>query len=375
MLSRMMEALTTSSKPTPPPLPRSLGPEEFWKAVIARDRRFRQLFVYGVRSTGIYCRSTCPSRRPNREQVAFFAGPEAAEFAGFRACRRCDPKNMSLRDERAVMVQRVCREIDAHLDEPVRLERLGQLEGLSPAHLQRTFKHVLGISPLQYARARRVLMLKGNLKRGEDVTSAMYSAGFGSSSRLYEHTSSALGMTPSTYRSGGAGTTIRYSVVTCSLGRVLVAATERGVCAVRFGESSRELVTELRREFGFATVHEELTGISDLVRRVVACVDGHAIDPDIPLDIRGTAFQAKVWETLRKIPRGETRTYAAIASEIRKPSAVRAVANACASNPVAVLVPCHRIVRTDGSMGGYRWGMERKTKLLQREQSPVAGRQ
>jgi AraC family transcriptional regulator of adaptative response/methylated-DNA-[protein]-cysteine methyltransferase len=363
----MMEALMTSSKPTPPPLPRSIGPEEFWKAVVTRDRRFRQLFVYGVRSTGIYCRATCPSRRPNREQVAFFAGPEAAEFEGFRACRRCDPKNMSLRDERAVMVQRVCREIDAHLDEPVRLERLGQLEGLSPAHLQRTFKHVLGISPLQYARARRVLILKGNLKRGEDVTSAMYGAGFGSSSRLYEHAASELGMTPSTYRNGGAGTNIRYSVVTCSLGRVLVAATERGVCAVRIGEASRELVTELRREFGFASVHEEVTGISDLVRRVVACVDGHAIDPDIPLDIRGTAFQAKVWETLRKIPRGETRTYAAIASEIRKPRAVRAVANACASNPVAVLVPCHRIVRTDGSMGGYRWGVERKKQLLERE--------
>jgi AraC family transcriptional regulator of adaptative response/methylated-DNA-[protein]-cysteine methyltransferase len=357
----------TSSKPTPPPLPRSIGPEEFWKAVVARDRRFRQLFVYGVRSTGIYCRATCPSRRPNRRQVAFFAGPEAAERAGFRACRRCDPKNMSLRDQRAAMVQRVCREIDAHLDEAVRLGRLGQREGLSPAHLQRTFKSVLGISPLQYARARRVLMLKGNLKRGEDVTSAMYNAGFGSSSRLYEHASSELGMTPATYRNCGAGTVIRYSIVTCSLGRVLVATTERGVCAVRFGDSGRELVTELRREFSFATVQEEVTGISDLVNRVVASIDGHAIDPDIPLDIRGTAFQAKVWETLRKIPRGETRTYADIANEIKKPSAVRAVANACGSNPVAVLVPCHRIVRTDGTIGGYRWGIDRKKQLLERE--------
>lgn len=363
----MIEAIMTSSKSTPPPLPRSIGPEEFWKAVVARDRRFRQLFVYGVRSTRVYCRATCPSRRPNRDQVAFFAGPEAAERAGFRACRRCDPKNMSLLDERAAMVQRVCREIDAHLDESVRLEQLGQGEGLSPSHLQRTFKHVLGISPLQYARARRVLMLKGNLKRGEDVTSAMYNAGFGSSSRLYEHAAGELGMTPSTYRNGGAGTTIRYSVVTCNMGRVLVAATERGVCAVRFGESSRELVTELRREFGFANIQEEVTGTSDLVKRVVACIDGHSIDPDIPLDIRGTAFQANVWETLRKIPRGETRTYADVAREIRKPNAVRAVANACGSNPVAVLVPCHRIVRTDGTMGGYRWGIERKKELLERE--------
>jgi AraC family transcriptional regulator, regulatory protein of adaptative response / methylated-DNA-[protein]-cysteine methyltransferase len=364
----MMEAIM-SSKSTPSPLPRSIGPEEFWKAVLSRDRRFRQLFVYGVQSTGIYCRATCPSRRPNREQVAFFAGPEAAERAGFRACRRCDPKNTSLRDERATMVQRVCREIDAHLDQPVRLERLGQMEGLSPAHLQRTFKSVLGISPLQYARARRMLMLKGNLKRGDDVTSALYNAGFGSASRFYEHASSELGMTPSTYRNGGAGLNIRYSVVSCSLGRVLVAETERGVCAVRFGDSSRQLVTELRREFAFATVNEEVTGMSELVRRVVACIDGQAIDPDIPLDIRGTAFQAKVWETLRKIPNGETRTYAQIADAIHSPAAVRAVANACGSNPVAVLVPCHRIVRTDGSMGGYRWGMERKKKLLEREAS------
>lgn len=362
----MLEAITMSSKPTPPPLPRSIGPEEFWKAVMARDRRFRQLFVYGVRSTGIYCRATCPSRRPNRDQVAFFAGPEAAEHAGFRPCRRCDPKNTSLRDERAAMVQRVCREIDASLDEPVRLEQLGKKQGLSPAHLQRTFKSVLGISPLQYARARRVLMLKANLKRGEDVTSAMYNAGFGSSSRLYEHAASELGMTPSTYRSGGAGMAIRYSVVSCSLGKVLVAETERGVCAVRFGDSARELATELRREFAFGTITDQIAG-SDLVRRVVACIDGQTIDPDIPLDIRGTAFQAKVWETLRKIPRGQTRTYAQIADAIENPSAVRAVANACGANPVAVLVPCHRIVRTDGTMGGYRWGTERKKKLLERE--------
>jgi AraC family transcriptional regulator of adaptative response/methylated-DNA-[protein]-cysteine methyltransferase len=214
-------------------------------------------------------------------------------------------------------------------------------------------------------------MLKSNLKRGEDVTSAMYNAGFGSSSRLYEHASGELGMTPATYRSGGAGVSIRYSVVMCSLGRLLVAVSDRGVCAVRFGDSTRELITELRREFSFADVQEEVTGISDLVRRVVSCVDGQTIDPDIPLDIRGTAFQAKVWETLRKIPRGETRTYAEIADKISKPSAVRAVANACASNPVAVLVPCHRIVRTDGSMGGYRWGMERKKQLLEMEQAPV----
>jgi len=349
------------------PLPRSLGPEQFWNAVVERDRRFRQLFVYGVKSTGIYCRATCPSRRPTRDQVAFFAGPEAAERAGFRACRRCDPKNMSLRDARAAMVQRICREIDANLDEPVRLGSLGKLVDLSPAHLQRTFKQVLGISPLQYARARRVLMLKSNLKRGEDVTSAMYNAGFGSSSRLYEHASGELGMTPATYRNGGAGLSIRYSIVNCSLGLLLVATTDRGVRAVRFGDSRREMATELRREFAFAEVEESMTGQSQLVQRVVECIEGHKVDPDIPLDIRGTAFQAKVWETLRKIPRGETRTYAEIAKAMNEPSAVRAVANACGANPVAVLVPCHRIVRTDGTLGGYRWGIQRKKKLLERE--------
>src|SRR5689334_23357529 len=211
----MLETTMTNTKSTM--LPRSLGPEHFWNAVVERDRRFRQLFVYGVRSTGIYCRATCPSRRPNRDQVAFFAGPEAAELAGFRACRRCDPKNMSLRDTSAAMVQRICREIDTKLDEPVRLGAMGKLVNLSPAHLQRTFKQVLGISPLQYARARRVLMLKSNLKRGEDVTSAVYNAGFGSSSRLYEHASGELGMTPATYRSGGAGVSVRYSIVNCSL--------------------------------------------------------------------------------------------------------------------------------------------------------------
>ena len=355
----------TSTKP----LPRSLGPEQFWNAVVERDRRYRQLFVYGVRSTGIYCRPTCPSRRPNRGQVSFFAGPEAAERAGFRACRRCNPKDIASRDARVAAVQRICREIDAHLEDPVRLGALGKLAGLSPAHLQRTFRHVLGISPLQYARARRVLLLKSNLKRGDDVTDAMYNAGFGSSSRLYEHASGELGMTPATYRKGGAGMSIHYSTVSSTLGRLLVAATERGVCAVRFGDSSRELLNELRREFPLAEIQEEVTGNSALVQRVVACAEGHAVDPDIPLDIRGTAFQAKVWETLRKIPRGETRTYADIAKAIGEPKAVRAVANACGSNPVAVVIPCHRIVRSDGAAGGYRWGVERKQMLLKRERA------
>lgn len=351
-------------------LPRSLGPEEFWKAVVSRDRRFRQLFVYGVRSTGIYCRATCPSRRPKREQVAFFAGPEAAESAGFRACRRCDPKNTSSRDARSAIVQEVCRTIDARLEEPVGLARLGAAVGLSAAHLQRTFTQVLGISPLQYARARRLIALKSNLQRGQDVTTAMYAAGFGSSSRLYEHASGELGMTPATYRNRGAGQAVRFMVVDSALGHLLVATTERGVCAVRFGDSTRQLVSDLRREFCFAEISETLGAENPLARRVVACMEGQAIDPDIPLDIRGTAFQAKVWQMLRQIPSGETRTYAQVAAAMKQPGAVRAVANACGANPVAVLVPCHRVVRTDGSLGGYRWGIARKKKLLEREARP-----
>ncbi|MGI9103339.1 MAG: bifunctional DNA-binding transcriptional regulator/O6-methylguanine-DNA methyltransferase Ada [Terriglobales bacterium] len=346
---------------------RDLGPTQFWQAVLHRDRRFQHLFVYGVRSTGVYCRPTCPSRRPRQDQVSFFAGPEAAENAGFRACRRCRPRDTSLHDPQAELVQRVCRYIDSHLEESLNLAVLGREAGLSAFHLQRTFKRVLGVSPLQYARVRKLLALKSRLKRGDDVTSALYASGYGSSSRLYEHASGQLGMTPGAYRSGGAGAAIRYAVTQCALGRILVAATERGVCAVRFGDSTQQLAAELGREFPFAEVREDAAQISELVRRVVEVVDGAELHPDIPLDIHGTAFQAKVWEALRRIPRGETRSYAQIANELKQPRAVRAVAHAIGANPVAVLVPCHRVVRSDGSMGGYRWGMERKERLLRSE--------
>jgi AraC family transcriptional regulator of adaptative response/methylated-DNA-[protein]-cysteine methyltransferase len=348
-------------------MPSHIGPQEFWHAVLHRDRRFQHLFVYAVRSTGVYCRPTCASRRPRREQVSFFAGPEAAERAGFRACRRCRPQENAFRDPQAALVQRVCRYIDSHIEEPVNLTLLAGEAGLSPFHLQRTFKRVLGVSPLQYARVRRLLNLKSRLKSGDDVTSALYAAGYGSSSRLYEHAAGQLGMTPGAYRSGGAGTDVRYAIVRSSVGHVLVAATERGVCAVRLGDSDSELTTELQREFPLASVREDASALSDTVRRVVDCVNGGDAHPDIALDIRGTAFQAKVWETLRRIPRGETRSYAQIAQAMKQPNAVRAVANACASNPVAVIVPCHRVVRSDGALGGYRWGIKRKERLLASE--------
>ncbi len=335
--------------------------------MLQRDRRFQHLFVYGVRSTGVYCRPTCASRRPRREQVSFFAGPEAAERAGFRACRRCRPAESAFRDPQADLVKRLCRYIDAHIDEQITLPQLSREAALSEFHLQRTFKRVLGVSPLQYARVRRLLNLKSHLKRGDDVTSAMYAAGYGSSSRLYENASSQLGMTPGAYRSGGAGTQIRYAIASSDLGRVLVAATDKGVCAVRMGDSDSELLAELRREFPMSEMKDDPQGLSATVKQVIKCVNGNDAHPQIPLDIRGTAFQAKVWETLRRIPRGETRSYAQIARSIKQPNAVRAVARACAANPVAVIVPCHRVVRSDGAMGGYRWGLERKEKLLAAE--------
>ena len=350
-------------------MPSHIGTQEFWQAVLHRDRRFQHLFVYAVRSTGVYCRPTCASRRPRREQVSFFPGPEAAERAGFRACRRCRPHENRFRDPQADLVQHICRYIDAHLEEPVNLSALSREAGLSAFHLQRTFKRVLGVSPLQYARVRRLLSLKSRLKSGDDVTSAMYAAGYGSSSRLYEHAAEQLGMTPGAYRSGGAGTEIRYAIAGSSVGRVLVAATERGVCAVRLGDSDSELVTELRGEFPLSSVREDATALADTVQRVMDCVHGSEAHPDLALDIRGTAFQAKVWETLRRIPRGETRSYAQIARALKQPKAVRAVARAIASNPVAVIVPCHRVVRSDGSLGGYRWGLKRKEELLASERN------
>ncbi len=350
-------------------MPSDIGPQEFWRAVLHRDRRFQHLFVYGVRSTGVYCRPTCASRRPRREQVRFFPGPEAAERAGFRACRRCHPRENALRDPQASLVQRACRYIDSHLEDAISLAVLSRETGVSPFHLQRTFKRVLGASPLQYARVRRLLSLKSRLKSGDDVTSAMYASGYGSSSRLYEHAAGQLGMTPGAYRSGGAGTEIRYAIVNTALGRALVGATERGVCAVRFGDSEAELAAELQREFPLASLQENVAALRDTVQRVVDCIHGIESHPEIALDIRGTAFQAKVWETLRRIPRGETRSYAEIARSLKQPKAVRAVARACASNPVAVVVPCHRVVRSDGALGGYRWGLQRKQQLLRMEEA------
>lgn len=345
-----------------------------WAAVEARDAGMDGRFVYAVTSTGIYCRPSCPSRRPRRDRVAFFAAPEEAEAAGFRPCRRCRPRSAGP-TEAARTVRLVREHLDAHLDETVTLEELGREIGLSPWHLQRTFKRQTGMSPKDYVQARRAERLKARLQEGETVTTATYEAGYGASSRLYEQAGRRLGMTPGTYRRGGEGLDIRYTVVDSPLGRLLVAATPRGVCAVTLGDDDRALEAALRDEYPKARLEKAEGSAGDdfasWVEAVVASLDGGPLD--LPLDLQGTAFQQRVWRALQEIPRGETRTYSEIAARLGHPSAARAVAQACASNRVALAVPCHRVVRADGDSGGYRWGADRKRRILARESGgPVA---
>lgn len=350
-----------------PAKPQTSEDSQAWQAVLERDRRYDGLFVYAVRSTGIYCRPSCPSRRPRAEQVEFFEQPKAAEGAGYRSCKRCRPTENGLQAALPAAITRVCRFLDQATDEVPKLDQMGGLVKMSPFHLQRTFKQALGISPREYAELRRFLRFRARLQKGDDVTTAMYEAGFNSPSRLYERSTSALGMTPSAYKSGGAGMKIGFTIADTSLGRVLVAQTEKGVCAVRIGDSDKALETELKTEFANADISRQDAKLSRLVQQVVNAADGHGISADIPLDIRHTAFQGKVWQALRNIAPGETRSYAEVAKAVGDPKAVRAVARACATNPVALVIPCHRVVRSDGELSGYRWGANRKKKLLENE--------
>jgi AraC family transcriptional regulator of adaptative response/methylated-DNA-[protein]-cysteine methyltransferase len=337
-----------------------------WQAVLDRDRRFDGTFVFAVRTTGVYCRPTCPARRPRRANVSFFPRPDEAEDAGFRSCRRCRPKEA----DRGTpdRVERVCRHIESLLKAglPVRVTVLAAAVGLSPHHLLRSFKHALGMTPRQYADVRRIAALKTHLKEGMPVTDATYEAGYGSSSRLYERSDSHLGMTPATYSRGGRGATIGYTVVSCPLGRMLVAATERGVSAVYFGDSDRPLESALRQEYPEAKIETDEGARSAWVRNLVARVSG-AEAPDVPLDIQATAFQWRVFQALREIPPGQTRTYGEIARSIGSPRAARAVGRACATNRVAVAIPCHRAIGSTGALTGYRWGVKRKQALLAAE--------
>jgi AraC family transcriptional regulator of adaptative response/methylated-DNA-[protein]-cysteine methyltransferase len=342
--------------------------DEQWQSVVERDKEADGAFVFAVRSTGIYCRPSCPARRPERTNVLFFALPAAAEQAGFRACRRCRPGDVSLRDPQAELVQQICRHIEANLDESLTLERLGAEQHLSPHHLQRTFKRLMGITPRQYADARRLERVKAELRQGENVTAALYESGYSSSSRLYERAPGQLGMTPSAYRQGGRGAQIRYTVADSPLGRLLVAATEKGVCAVSLGDRDAELEAALHKEYPAAEVEQDATGLlKEWVTALLDYLEGERPNLDLPLDVQATAFQWRVWQALQQIPYGRTASYSEVARGLGRPTAARAVARACASNPVALVVPCHRVVRENGELGGYRWGLERKRKLLQQE--------
>jgi len=341
--------------------------EPRWSAVAARDASHDGEFVFAVSTTGVYCRPSCPARRPRRENVQFLLRPEQAEKAGYRACLRCRPKALSGNGQ-ADSVKAICRFLEQHLDEPVTLDRLGKEFHQSPFHLQRRFKAVLGITPREYADSCRLRLLKRNLQAGDSVTRAMYDAGYGSSSRLYERTASQLGMTPDKYRRGAIAATIRYTIADSPLGRMLIAATERGVCAIQFAQTDGELLEGLKREFPFAARKPDESGLQSWVVALLHHMRGKHLDSSLPLDIRATAFQRRVWTYLQSIPFGATRSYKQVAKAIGRPTAVRAVARACATNPVAVAIPCHRVVREDGSMSGYRWGIERKKTLLEMEQ-------
>jgi AraC family transcriptional regulator, regulatory protein of adaptative response / methylated-DNA-[protein]-cysteine methyltransferase len=342
--------------------------QERWQAVLERDASRDGQFVFGVSSTGIYCRPSCSAKRPRPENVTFFRTPDDAEKAKYRACLRCRPKAVS-GNIQADRVKSICRYIEQNLDEPVTLTHLSKIFGQSPFHLQRSFKSVLGITPKAYADSCRMNRLKQNLRAGHSVTRSMYDAGYGSSSRLYERTASQLGMTPDKYRRGAVSAPIRYTFAESPLGRMMVAATDKGICAIQFANSEDELEQGLKHEFPFALRKRddrELRGWTDtLLRRL----QGKRLNTALPLDIQATAFQRRVWEYLQSIPYGSTRSYSQVAQDIGDPKATRAVARACATNPVALAIPCHRVVRENGDMGGYRWGVERKQALLHLEQT------
>lgn len=337
-----------------------------WAALAARDAAFDGRFVYSVRSTGVYCRPSCPSRAARPENVAFHATGAEAEAAGFRPCRRCRPNEASLDAHRTDAVARACRLIDAAETLPA-LEALAREAGLSPFHFHRVFKAVTGVTPKAYGDASRAGRMAKALPAAESVTQALYEAGYGTASRFYAGAGERLGMAPATYRKGGTGETIRFAVGPCSLGAVLVAATERGICAILLGDDADALLRDLEDRFPNAALTGGDPAFEALVAQVVGLVEAPARAVPLPLDIGGTAFQRRVWDALRKIPAGTTASYTEIARSLGTPAAVRAVARACGANALAVAIPCHRVVRADGALSGYRWGIERKRDLLARE--------
>lgn len=345
--------------------------EERWAALLRRDPAADGLFCYAVRSTGVYCRPTCPSRRPNRTNVRFFATPAAAEQAGFRACKRCSPHASDASAPHTAAIVQACRLLET-ADEPVALSELAAAAGLSPFHFHRLFKQMVGVTPKQYALTHRRQRVQVQLQQDASVTEAIYNAGFASSSSFYANGTAALGMTPSEYRQGAANKHIRFAVVPCFLGWVLIAATDQGLCTIAFGDEPAALETQLRATFPYADLRTDDPAFADWVAQVTAFIEAPARGLDLPLDIQGTAFQQRVWALLREIPPGATASYTDIAARLGQPNAVRAVAGACAANTLAVAIPCHRVVRSNGDLAGYRWGVERKRRLLEREAGDLA---
>lgn len=337
-----------------------------WQSVVARDRAADGSFFFSVSSTGIYCRPSCPARRPKPENVRFFASAKAAEAAGFRACKRCRPERPETWQQNAQIVSEICRMIESAEEIPD-LDALAKKAGFSPHHFHRMFKAATGVTPRQYALAHRAKRLREGLANGARVTDAILDAGYSSPSRFYETSDKVLGMKPTEYRSGGINTEIRYAVGDSSLGKILVAATERGVCAIFLDDDQEMMIDELRRRFPKAKISAGGADFETVVAKVVAFAEKPNGGLDLPLDLQGTAFQQRVWNALREIPAGETRTYGEIARKIGKPDAVRAVGTACGANHVSLAVPCHRVVGSTGALTGYRWGVQRKKTLLERE--------
>jgi len=337
-----------------------------WAAITARDPQADGQFYYGVRTTGVYCRPSCPSRRARPENVELFDSRDAAERAGFRACRRCRPDGETLAGQQANWVAEACRIIDKS-EEPPTLAALAAQVKVSPYYFHRTFKAIAGVTPKQYAAARRSERLRSQLARSPSVTDAIYGAGYGSNGRFYEQADDVLGMTASSFRAGGADTVMRFAVGECSLGSILVAASARGICAILLGDDPDSLTHKLQDQFPQAELIGGDEQFEQLVAKVVGFVEAPRLGLDLPLDLRGTAFQQRVWQALRAIPAGSTASYREIAQRIGAPKSVRAVGQACGANHIAVAIPCHRVVRSDGDLSGYRWGIERKRSLLARE--------
>ena len=354
---------------------RELSEDEKWTAILSRDARFDSAFVFAVRSTGIYCRPSCPARRPTAHNVRFFPGSADAEQAGFRPCNRCQPREA--RSLKARLVDQTCKYIEANLQRKLSLKILSDQAGLSPSHFQRIFKTVLGISPRQYVEARRLARMKLSLRRGETVNNSLYDAGFSSRSRIYENIPAGLGVNPGEFRRGGSGLKIQYGIISSPLGRLLVAATDRGVCAVCIGDSDDFVERSLFEDYPAASLVRNDGLVKKWSRSFQRYFDGDFLALNLPVDVKATAFQLRVWKAIQSIPPGKTATYTQIATQLGAPKASRAVARACATNPVALVIPCHRVVGKDGRLHGYKWGKDRKQALLIHErwmgQKPLVG--